>query len=123
MRGRRAILAGLGTALGAALMPPRQALAHARLDRAEPGAGTRGAAPIEVVLRFTEAVEPRFSSIVVVNGAGTRWEAGPAQIGGDTHTLRVSLKPLPPGDYRVDWVVVSVDTHRSQGSYGFTVVA
>ena len=34
---------------------------------------------------------------------------------GDGTQLRVPLKALPPGTYKVIWRVLSVDTHRTQG--------
>jgi methionine-rich copper-binding protein CopC len=36
--------------------------------------------------------------------------------------LRVSLETLAPGQYRVEWRVVSVDTHVTQGDFAFRVV-
>ena len=35
--------------------------------------------------------------------------------------LRVSLKALPPGSYKVIWRVLSVDTHRTEGNFTFRV--
>jgi len=35
--------------------------------------------------------------------------------------LRVALKPLPAGTYKVIWRVLSVDTHRTNGSFTFRV--
>jgi methionine-rich copper-binding protein CopC len=35
--------------------------------------------------------------------------------------LQISLKALPPGTYKVRWHVLSVDTHKTEGSYSFTV--
>ena len=35
--------------------------------------------------------------------------------------LRVPLKPLDPGSYKVIWRVLSVDTHRSNGEFSFKV--
>ena len=103
-------------------MPARPALAHARLEASEPAVGAEGAAPAQVVLHFTEAVEPRFSSIMVSNSAGLRMEMGPAHLASEPRQLAVALKPLVPGEYRVDWVAISVDTHRTQGSFHFSVV-
>jgi copper resistance protein C len=31
------------------------------------------------------------------------------------------VKPLAPGVYQVQWHVISVDTHRTQGNFSFTV--
>ena len=39
----------------------------------------------------------------------------------NTAELRVALKPLTPGTYKVIWRVLSVDTHRTNGSFTFRV--
>jgi hypothetical protein len=31
------------------------------------------------------------------------------------------VKPLMPGVYQVHWHVISVDTHRTEGNFSFTV--
>jgi methionine-rich copper-binding protein CopC len=101
-------------ALGAA-----QALAHAFLDHANPPVGgTVRTAPREVVLTFTEKLEPALSRATVQNAAGTRVDRG-SRAGGNQ--MRVSLGALGPGTYRVSWRVVSVDTHPSQGDFTFRV--
>jgi len=97
------------------------AFAHAHLDHASPAPGsTVTQAPKEVVLTFTEMLEPKFSSIEVRDAKGTVVQAGKAHGGGATE-LRVALKPLPPGTYKVIWRVLSVDTHRTNGSFTFRV--
>jgi methionine-rich copper-binding protein CopC len=35
--------------------------------------------------------------------------------------LKVSLQPLAPGTYQVEWRVISIDTHASKGDYTFRV--
>ena len=35
--------------------------------------------------------------------------------------LTVTLPKLPPGTYTVNWHVTSVDTHKTEGNYTFTV--
>ena len=40
---------------------------------------------------------------------------------GNDKQLVLLLPPLTPGRYRVHWHVVSVDTHRTEGEYSFTV--
>jgi hypothetical protein len=106
-----------------ALLAPAGALAHAHLDRSAPAAGkTLTEAPKEVVLWFTEALEPKFSTIEVRDAKGAAMQAGPAAgVPGNTAQLRVPLKPLRPGTYTVKWRVLSVDTHRSQGAFTFRV--
>lgn len=108
--------------LGAALAAPNHASAHAMLDRASPKVGsTVTSPPAQVVLWFTEKLEPAFSTIDVRAPDGALVSAGKAQIGGDKTQLRVRLKRLAPGTYKVNWRVLSVDTHRTQGSFSFRV--
>jgi methionine-rich copper-binding protein CopC len=99
--------------------------AHARVKRANPavgGAVTVSATPTELQVWFTEALEPALSTIQVVDSAGTRMDRGDVRIDPKDHTqLRVSLMPLPPGQYRVIWRVVSIDTHFRSGSFPFRV--
>jgi methionine-rich copper-binding protein CopC len=102
---------------------PLPARAHAHLDHAVPAAGsTVTPAPTEVSIFFTEALEPKFSSIVVRDAKGVAVQSGKATLApGNTAQLRVALKPLTPGTYKVIWRVLSVDTHRSQGDFIFRV--
>jgi methionine-rich copper-binding protein CopC len=113
----------IAIACAAGLSMPMAAQAHAHLDHSQPAAGvTIKAAPNEVTLSFTEAVEPKFSSIEVRDAKGTAVQSGSAQaVAGNTAQLRVGVKALPPGTYTVKWRVLSVDTHRSQGDFTFTV--
>jgi copper resistance protein C len=98
------------------------AFAHATLDHAAPRVGsTVSSAPKEIVLWFTQKLEPAFSSIEVRNEQGASVTAGKATVIGDRTQLRVPLKPLPPGRYKVVWRVLSVDTHRTQGDFAFRV--
>jgi len=63
-----------------------------------------------------------YAHCTVGNAAGQRVDAGRAQAArGNKMELQVPLKPLPPGTYKVDWHVLSVDTHKTQGSYTFSV--
>jgi methionine-rich copper-binding protein CopC len=73
------------------------------------------------VLSFTEKLEPKFSSIDVRDAQGAAMQAGKTALGGSQTELRVALKPLPPGTYTVIWRVLSVDTHRTNGSFTFRV--
>jgi methionine-rich copper-binding protein CopC len=107
----------------AILAAPATALAHARLRAAEPGVGgTVRSAPSKVEITFSEAVEPRFSAIAVTDGAGRQVDRKDVHApGSDAHLLAVSLEPLAPGQYTVNWHATSVDTHKTEGSYSFTV--
>jgi methionine-rich copper-binding protein CopC len=35
--------------------------------------------------------------------------------------MRLGVGTLPPGNYTVSWHVTSVDTHKTQESFSFTV--
>jgi methionine-rich copper-binding protein CopC len=95
------------------------AQAHAQLDHASPAVGsTVGSSPGQVTLTFTQALEPKFSGAEVRNSAGARVDTGHSASG---NTLSVSVKGLSPGAYTVSWHVLSVDTHRTQGSFSFRV--
>jgi methionine-rich copper-binding protein CopC len=106
----------------AVVVLPAVARAHAFLDHSSPKVGsTVAAAPRELLLWFTEKLEPAFSAVEVRSAQGAV-VSGRAQVaGGDATELRVPLKALPPGTYSVSWRVLSVDTHRTQGSFSFRV--
>jgi copper resistance protein C len=96
------------------------AFAHGFLDHAEPRVGsTVPTAPREVALFYTQNLEPAFSSVEVSDASGARVDQGKPRI--SASTMRISVKPLPPGTYRVRWHILSVDTHRTEGSFTFQV--
>jgi methionine-rich copper-binding protein CopC len=96
--------------------------AHAFLDGAVPRVGSEiPAAPAEVVLHFTQGVEPDFSKIEVQDNEGASVTAGAAHSAGDPAKFAVPIKKLAPGVYTVIWHVTSVDTHKTQGKFHFTV--
>jgi hypothetical protein len=93
--------------------------AHARLDSANPPVGsTVSASPGQVTLHFTEGLEPKFSGAQVHNASGARVDTGSSVSGS---TMRVGVKSLGPGAYTVQWHALSVDTHKTQGSFTFHV--
>lgn len=98
------------------------AQAHARLNRSEPVADSAvAAAPHEVSLSFSEKLEPAFSSVQVTDSNGNRVDQGEVQVSGNI--MRVELKPLMAGTYKVRWRALSVDTHTTEGNFSFTVGA
>ncbi len=98
-----------------------EAQAHAFLDRAEPRVGnTVAAAPREVTLWFTQKLEAAFSAITVTNNAtGQRVDTGKTRVNGSQ--MSVTLRSGGPGVYHVNWRVLSVDTHTTDGNFTFTV--
>jgi methionine-rich copper-binding protein CopC len=94
------------------------AYAHTMLERASPPVGgSVSGSPGEVRLWFNEAIERRFSGAEVTGPAG--------RVGGSTsvsgNQLVIAVPHLAPGTYRVNWHVVSADTHKTEGSFTFEV--
>jgi copper resistance protein C len=108
--------------IAAACLISPAAFAHAFLDRASPAVGsTVSGSPPSIALTYTEPVEPLFSTVQVTDTSGNRMDAGKPVPQDDGRVLQVPLKNLPPGDYTVEWHVTSVDTHKTQGHFTFTV--
>jgi methionine-rich copper-binding protein CopC len=78
-------------------------------------------APHEVILTFTERLEAAFSSLMVTDTNGTEVSQGKPQV--NDNTMRISLRPLNAGIYKVNWRAVSTDTHKIEGSFTFNVDA
>ncbi len=113
-------LAAAALLLGALSSP---ACAHALLRKAVPASGaTLQAAPRAVTLSFSEGVEAAFSTILVRDAAGARVDLGAvAAASDDAKTIAVQLRPLAPGTYAVEWHATSVDAHKTEGHFSFTV--
>jgi methionine-rich copper-binding protein CopC len=99
------------------------AFAHAHLVRAAPAeGGTVKSAPNEVTLKFNEKLEPAFSSAVIRDSAGKQVDKADAHVDtADRTVVRVSLPPLDPGIYIVEWRAMSSDTHKINGNFKFRV--
>jgi copper resistance protein C len=119
LRGARLALAFLASVALAS-----GAFAHAFLDHAIPSVGsTVHGSPGEVRVWFTQELEPAFSTLRVVDQGGAQVDQGNKAVDpADRTLLKVSLRPLPPGRYKVIWRVLSVDTHTTEGTFAFEVV-
>lgn len=97
--------------------------AHAFLQSAVPPVGGNATAVSQLRLTFTEGLEPQFSTVTLRQAGGAAVAGATTAIDPhDPKVLVVSLaQPLLPGQYKVKWRVVSVDTHHTQGDYTFTV--
>jgi methionine-rich copper-binding protein CopC len=93
--------------------------AHAFLNHADPRVGSTGAAPDHVELWMTEDLEPAFTRIQVFDSQGHEVDRQDAKISGAT--MIVSLPKLVQGTYLVKWKAVATDTHRTTGTFKFTV--
>jgi methionine-rich copper-binding protein CopC len=98
--------------------------AHAHLKTAEPAPNAQvTAAPHNLRLVFSEQIEPKFSKLTLQDGTGHAIATGPLALDpADPKVVIVPVKDtLKAGTYKVNWHAVSVDTHKSAGSYRFTV--
>jgi methionine-rich copper-binding protein CopC len=97
-------------------------LAHARPKVMVPAANSVVASPALISITFSEAVEPRFSSLNVIDEHDKKLNTAPSMpLTNDAKTLTLALPPLVPGGYLVKWVSVATDGHRMEGEYKFTV--
>ena len=92
--------------------------AHAKLNRAEPAVGSTVKSASQVTLEFSESIEAKFSGAEIRNGSGARVDKGSNASGNAMH---VDVGDLAPGTYSVKWHVLSTDTHKTNGSFKFTV--
>jgi copper resistance protein C len=99
------------------------ALAHSELRQAQPAPNSRHKSPpSEIKLYFSERLEPVYSTVRVVDASGAEVDRQDAHVDPlDPLVLRVSLKPLDPGAYIVNWRTLSLDPHMSQGHFSFQV--
>jgi methionine-rich copper-binding protein CopC len=95
------------------------AFGHAHLSKSVPAAGGAVSTPSEIVLAFTEPLEPAFSTIELRDSAGKPVKTDKAQV--KDNVMRLRLKSLAAGQYTVNWRVLSVDTHKTDGKFTFTV--
>ncbi len=78
--------------------------------------------PRELRIQFTEGVEIAFSQIIVKDSKGEVVSQGNLrQLADDM--LAIDLKPLGAGNYTVEWQVLSVDTHVTDGMLRFSIAA
>jgi methionine-rich copper-binding protein CopC len=113
----------LVVAVVAACLLSTAARAHAFLVSAEPAVGsTMGHVLAALRLEFSEPLELAFSGIELTDGSGSAVALKAARFVDATHKVIVTDLPiLSPGLYHLKWHVVSVDTHRTDGDYTFTV--
>jgi methionine-rich copper-binding protein CopC len=98
------------------------AAAHSFPQQESPSAGASlSKPPSQVSIRFDAPIEKLFSKLEVLDSDGRSVTEGAPELGPGSTTLSVKLGALVPGDYTVKWSVVGRDSHRTQGSYVFSV--
>ncbi len=110
--------------LAAVMVASGPARAHALLQKTIPAVGAEvSPGPASLRLHFSEGIELAFSGVAIAMADGVAITPRSLTLDpADDATLVVSLSaPLAPGQYEVAWHVVSVDTHKTQGHYGFAV--
>lgn len=109
-------------AAAALLLHASPARAHAFLDHSDPAVGsTVSTSPPVIHLWFTQELEPEFSSVTVTDKSGATVNE-PAEVDPSNRSeLDVKLKSLSSGTYKVQWHVLSVDTHTTEGDFSFHV--
>ncbi len=116
------LIAALLTTVSLALAPAL-ASAHGRLESAEPAANASvDAAPSILRLTFNEDLEPSFSTIKVADANGavvgnTKAKVDPS----DKKVLTLVMPKLSAGTYSVQWAVMTGDSHKTKGTYKFSV--
>ncbi len=115
-----ALLAGL----------PAIAHAHARLLRSMPASNAKLAvAPERAELWFNELLDAEFNGIEIFAASELKAKQRTNLVKGrpvvdakDRTHLMVELPPLAPGEYVVEWRVLSRDGHSAPGRFTFTVL-
>lgn len=96
--------------------------AHAHPKSEVPADGATVVAPSEVSITFDDALESALSALTVNDAQNHAVTNTKAELDATTHkTLTLKLPALASGAYQVKWVAVSLDGHRTSGSYHFTV--
>lgn len=102
----------------------QQAFAHAHLKDQLPAEGAAvEQAPESITLSFSEGIEINFTKVNIVGPEKNIVKTGKAALdpSNDTKVIVPVEDKLVAGKYDVNWSVVSVDGHKTKGTYSFTV--
>ena len=109
-------------ALLGSLLAASSVWAHAHLKSQTPAADSTVSAPAQLRLEFSEGIEAAFTKVTISKDGAPVPVKSLATEGSDKKILIVTpAEPLTAGTYKVEWHAVSVDTHKSEGAYGFKV--
>ncbi|SIT51169.1 Cu resistance protein CopC [Paraburkholderia piptadeniae] len=117
---RKTLISATAAAFG---LMPLLAAAHGKLKSTSPAVGsTVDRAPEALRLTFNEALEPAFSSVKVSDAGGVQATKEKAKVdASNPRVLTVSVPKLASGAYTVQWAVMTHDSHKTKGTYTFTV--
>lgn len=119
---RTGIAALLFIAFGLAIPAPPVS-AHSLVERSEPPANRLLLRPpSEIVLVFSEPVDPRRTEIRVLDQEGRRIDRGDFRFSADRRQARLPVTLPGPGIYTVTWTTLStIDLHTYEGFFTFTL--
>lgn len=99
------------------------AQAHTKIEAAEPKADSAlNQAPKEIRLHFSDALEPAFTRIVLLDANNVAVKLPKADVDKiDAKMVSAKLPVLRAGQYLVRWSTMTRDSHKVKGEYRFTV--
>lgn len=105
--------------LGSAVL----AHAHGKLTASQPKADSQlDATPSQIRLQFNEALEPAFSTMRLRDARDTVIPVTTAARDKAHPELLIGTPPaLRPGQYKLEWSVVTNDGHKTKGAFSFAV--
>ena len=120
---RLAPLALVTVVVATVLLLGSTASAHAELVSSSPAnQAILDDSPTEILLTFTEDVDPIADSIRLVDASGAEVPLGDVGQSAGADTLGAAVPdPLDDGTYVVGWQAVSADSHKIRGAFTFSV--
>ena len=102
---------------------PGMARAHGALRRSVPASGAHlAAAPRELRLGFSEAVELAVARLALLGPAGDTVALSPVRVGETPAVIVADVTgPLVAGTYTVAWQIAGRDGHPVRGRFRFTI--
>jgi methionine-rich copper-binding protein CopC len=132
MSGRRIAASRLGVLLGLLVIFSLSAAAvsahETTVTQSDPADGSiLTTSPTSVTAQFTEELDTKGSTMIVVDAAGRQFSDGQGQVdlNDPNHATMIATvsSPLAAGVYTVKWHALLTDGDASDGSFGFTVQA
>lgn len=103
------------------LMLPAQVWGHAYLEQSIPQTDSQlERSPVEIRAKFSEQIDTTASSLSLTDETGNAIEG--VQTSEDGIWLILEHPPLDQGIYRVDWRILSMDSHVTTGQFEFEVL-
>jgi methionine-rich copper-binding protein CopC len=120
---RRLRAAVVAVGVFATLALPLAASAHSEFVSSAPAdKSTVGGTPAEIVLTFSAALDPKKSSIVLLDPSSSQIAKAGVDPANDK-VMRMTPPTLSPGAYEIDWTSVALDGDLLRGKVTFTVIA